>query len=231
MTQLIRFSQSEQLADLTNFLQRAERLDKDGIARLRAFGDVLTVFVAPIYSGSVLDSGPTVVGVRSTALADTIELDQLVSISSLLRGMREQSSFQSLEVLLNSSNSRAVWAGTLPPITGWLPVGEISEPTLSRAAKSGIESVKSALPESVGSALAAKLRLSIWGQPLALDESDSFEGELPAAAAFAAAGLGLLTRAERVKVFQLGRWFRLTALHGHVLSRAVGNSQPIQSAS
>jgi hypothetical protein len=224
MTQLIRFSQPEQLADLTNFLQRAERLDKDGAARFRAFGEVLTVFVSPIYSGSVLDEGPTVVAVRSTALAESTELDQLVSIASALRALREQKSFDSLEVRLNSSNTRASWSGILPPTTGWQPVGEISEPTLSRAARAGIESVKSALPESVGSALAGKLRLSIWGQPLSIDESDSYQGELPAAAAFAAAGLGLLTRAERVKVFQLGRWIRLTAIHGHVLSRAVGNA-------
>ena len=222
MTQLIRFSQPEQLADLTNFLQRAERLDKDGAARFRAFGDAMTVFVAPIYSGSVLDSGPTVVGARSTMLAHPIELDQLVSISSVLRALREQNSQDSLEVRLTPTTARAAWAGTLPPIAGWHPIGEISEPTLSRAARAGIESVKSALPESVGSALAAKLRLSIWGQPLALDEADSFQGQLPAAAAFAAAGLGLLTRAERVKVYQLGRWIRLTAMHGHVLSREVG---------
>lgn len=222
MSQLIRFNQTEQLADLTNFLQRAERLDKDGLARFRAFGDLLTVYVAPIYSGSVLDDGPTVVGVRSTSLATPIELDALVSISPLLRVLRAPAAQASLEVKLSPSSSRASWAGILPPVAGWEEVGEISEPTLSRAARAGIESVKSALPEAVGSALAAKLRLSIWGQPLELDEADSFRGELPSAAAFAAAGLGLMTRAERVKVLQLGRWLRLTAMHGHVLSRSVG---------
>jgi hypothetical protein len=226
MTELIRFTQTEQLADLTNFLQRAERLDKDGLARFRAFGDLLTVFVAPIYSGSVLDDGPTVVGVRSTNLQASVELDEIVTISSVLRGLRATAAADSLELRLTPSNARAAWSGMLPPITGWEACGEIGEPTLSRAARGGIESVKSALPEAVGSSLAAKLRLSIWGQPLQLDESDSFVGELPAAAAFAAAGLGLLTRAERVRVFELGRWLRLTAVHGHVLSRAVGPNRP-----
>lgn len=222
MSQLIRLSQPEQLADLINFLQRAERLDKDGLARFRAFGDLLTIFVSPIYSGSVLDDGPTVVGVRSTSLAAQMELDELVTISSMLRSLKTPETQDSLEIRVVPSSSRASWSGILPPVAGWEQVGEISEPTLSRAARAGIESVKSALPEAVGSPLAAKLRLSIWGQSLQLDESDSFQGELPAAAAFAASGLGLLIRAERVKVYQLGRWLRLSAVHGHVLSRAVG---------
>ncbi|MEY4494077.1 MAG: hypothetical protein RL570_192, partial [Actinomycetota bacterium] len=64
--------------DLQAYLSRAKRLDPDGLVRLRAFGNVLAAYVAPIYSGNLMDSGPTVLGLRTCELAEPAEIDILV---------------------------------------------------------------------------------------------------------------------------------------------------------
>lgn len=59
--------------DLQSYLNRAKRLDPDGMVRLRAFGEVLAAYVAPIFSGNLMDSGPTVLGLRTCELATYTE--------------------------------------------------------------------------------------------------------------------------------------------------------------
>ncbi len=68
------------LADLATFVGRARRADPDGAARLRGLGDVLAVYVSPLHGGG----GPTVLGLRTLALARPSELDVTVPLASLL---------------------------------------------------------------------------------------------------------------------------------------------------
>ena len=70
--------------DMQSYLVRAKRLDPDGLVRLRAFGNVLAAYVAPIFSGSILDGGPTVIGLRTSELALDAEVDTLVPIAAVL---------------------------------------------------------------------------------------------------------------------------------------------------
>lgn len=199
------------LDDLRSFLSRAKKLDSDGVVRLRAFGDVLAVYVSPIYSGSLMADGPTVIGLRTIPLASSSEIDSVVPIEAVLDRLARVGESNYLE--LPELRALAAWTGITPPRSGWELVGEIPESQVTQWAKDGIKEVAETLPESVGSSIAAKVRLGIWGRTISL------EFNLPAGSAFAAAGLGFLTKDEQVKVFRAHGWVRLTSTFGHVLAK------------
>ena len=209
MSVSLQLASAEDFADLRQFVGRAKRLDQDGLARIRVFGDVLACYVSPIYSGSLLAEGPTVLGLRTLRLAEAAELDAVLPLSDLLESLEVSVS----EFKIGDQRARAAWTGISPPRSDWARVGEIDEARLTAWAKSGIAEVAAALPGSIGSAIASKVRLEIWGRAL------DCQFPLPAAAAFAAAGLGFLTEGEAVAVFQTRGWIRLSSNFGHVLSR------------
>lgn len=203
--------------DLQAYLARAKRLDPDGLVRLRAFGDVLAAYVAPIYAGNLMDSGPTVLGLRTCELAAPAELDVLVPIGAvqerLARLLSDDEETKDFKIQLLETQ-RAPWAGISPPRQGWEQVGTINETVLTQIARDGIDEVASSLPESVGGPIAARIRGQIWGRGIDL------ESKVPTGAAFAAAGLGFLTENEEVGLYQAEGWIRLSSEHGHVLAKA-----------
>lgn len=209
MISSLRFQDSQDLSDLEAYLTRAHKLDGDGAVKLRAFGDVLAVYVAPIYSGSLLGDGPTILGLRTLKLAEAAELDGTFEISAILERLASKSS----ELAIPPAQVRVSWSGVLPPRQGWEQIGTLEQEKITAWAKAGIEEVATSLPESVGSSIAAKVRLQIWGR------SADPELDLPAGAAFAMAGLGFMQKGEKVSVFASHNWLRLTSLHGHVLTK------------
>lgn len=211
MKNTFRLSDQHSVTDLQAYLQRAKRLDPDGMVRLRAFGPVLAAYVAPIFAGSLMDSGPTVLGLRTCELAEPGEVDAVVPIASVLDRLANLNE-ANLTVTLPASE-RASWAGIAPPRAGWEPSGTIGEPILTQLARDGIEEVKNTLPGSVGGPIAARIRGEIWGRGIPVDP------RIPTGAAFAAAGLGFLTENEEVEVFAADGWVRLSAHHGHVLAK------------
>lgn len=205
----------ETAVDLQAYLQRAKRLDPDGMVRLRAFGPVLAAYVAPIFAGSLMDSGPTVLGLRTCELAEPGEVDSVVPIAAVLDRLARLTTLPEGSPLLVElpASERASWAGIAPPRAGWEADGSVNETVLTQLAKDGIEEVKSTLPESVGGPIAARIRGEIWGRGIPAD------GRIPTGAAFAAAGLGFLTENEEVGIFVADGWIRLSAEHGHVLAK------------
>jgi len=203
----------ETVADLTAFLQRSKRLDPEGMVRLRAFGPVLAAYVAPIFAGSLMDSGPTVLGLRTCDLAVDGEVDAVVPISAVLDRLARLVNASGPLVVELPAPERASWAGIAPPRAGWQASGLIAEPVLTQLAKDGIEEVKNTLPESVGGPIAARIRGEIWGRGIPADP------RIPTGAAFAIAGLGFLTENEEVGIFVADGWVRLSAEHGHVISK------------
>ena len=208
----------ESAVDLQSYLQRAKRLDQEGLVRMRAFGRVLASYVAPIYAGSLMEAGPTILGLRTCELAEDAELDVVVPISAVLDRLArindpDALGSKSLTVALPDSQ-RVSWAGISPPRSGWEPAGLLPEPRLTELAKAGIAEVASTIPTSVGGPIAARIRGEIWGRAIDLDS------QIPAGAAFVAAGLGFLTEGEDVEVYRADGWVRLSASHGHVLAKA-----------
>jgi hypothetical protein len=69
MVQQITLADSLSLGDLHTYLQRAGRVE-DGSVRLIAGSGILAVYTAILYPRGILDESPTVLGLRTFALAD-----------------------------------------------------------------------------------------------------------------------------------------------------------------
>ena len=208
---------AETAVDLQAYLQRAKKLDQDGMVRLRAFGEILAAYVAPIFAGSLMDSGPTVFGLRTCELAEPTEVDVVVPIAAILDRLArivDSGATRKKDLTIDLPPSvRTPWAGISPPRVGWQEAGTISESFLTRVAKEGIAEVATTIPSSAGGPIAARIRGEIWGRAVDLDSG------VPAGAAFVAAGLGFLTENEEVGLYSVDGWVRLSAAHGHVLAR------------
>ena len=211
MTNTIRFLDQRDIADLSSYLTRARKLDDDGCVKFRAFGDILAVYVSPIFSGSLMGDGPTVLGLRTMKIEKT-ELDATFTIASIQERLASPA-IEGRQLELPQKSTRAAWSGVTPPRQDWEESGTVSQAQISQWAKDGIAEVANTLPSSVGSSIAAKVRLGIWGKTVSL------EFHLPGAAAFAMAGLGFMQKDEEIKVYTAKGWVRLSSAHGHVLSK------------
>ena len=213
MDKNLTFQDPNDLADLAGYLKRALRLDSAGAVRLRAFGSVLAVYVSPIYAGSLLGDGLTVIGLRTMNLASENELDSLFSIEDLLTAVERSIEHDGLSVAPPRTASRVGWAGISPPRQGWVLSGEVEQEKISTWAKDGIAEVAEALPESIGSAIAARVRLQIWGKAVGIEHN------FPSGSAFAMAGLGFIQKGVPVEVYRAHGWIRLSTDFGHVIAK------------
>jgi hypothetical protein len=213
MSAKITFSESADLADLKSFLERAKRLDENGVVKFKAAGDVLAVYVAPIFSGSLLGGGTTVLGLRTMRLRGEFQLDANFEISAILDRLAKPTVFITSSLELPPVSVKVAWAGITPPRDGWVRVSGIAQSELSEVAKVGIAEVASLLPTSIGASIATKVRQDVWGKWI------SGPTPYPAGAGFAMSGLGFLTPDEEVDVFQAPGWLRLSSQNGHVLCR------------
>jgi hypothetical protein len=202
--------------DLQAYLTRAKKMDPKGVVRLRAFGALLTAYVAPLFTGNILEDGPTVLGLRTMELKSETEINILVPIQVVLDRIAfelEKPETAERFVFDMVSSERVPWAGVSPPRTGWVEAGFLAEHMLTNVARRGIAEVAETIPESVGGPIAARIRAEVWGRAIDL------ESKVPAGAAFAAAGLGFLVKDEDVPVFHSQGWVRLSTEFGHVLSK------------
>ena len=202
--------------DLKAYLTRAKKMDQKGAVRLRAFGNLLTAYVAPLFTGNILDDGPTVLGLRTMELKEETEVNILVPIQAVLDRLAfelEKPESENRFVFDMESTERVPWAGVSPPRTGWVEAASLPEYMLTNIAKKGIAEVAETIPESVGGPIAARIRAEVWGRAIDVDS------KVPAGAAFAAAGLGFLVKDQQVPVFHSQGWVRLSTEFGHVLSK------------
>jgi len=232
MNTFFELPEAEDLNDLAKYINRAQKMDPEGGVRLRAYGDVLTVYVSPTYSLKLAESAPIILGLRTLALAKPAEFDLSYPISdlaALLNGDSGESekTFSLLNRLVkvtgqgSTSNGLALpdtdyrvhWSNETPTRSGWELGGHFSQEELTAAATKGVAEVAAALPTSVGGPLAARIRGEIWSKSI------DYKFPIPAGAAFVAAGLGFLTEGEQVPWYVSGDWLRLSPAHGHVLSK------------
>lgn len=211
------------LADLTAFVGRAKRVDADGAARLIGHGDVLAVYVSPVHGGG----GPTILGLRTLALARASDVDTTVPLAALAdrfarlevgrpAGQEGVAFGGMVELPLPPVPATGVaWAGVAPPRRGWESVGLIEPALLDAAAREGVAEVAEGTPAGAGAAAVATLRARVWGRPLSADLPD-----VPAGVAFAADALGFVRSGEPAAVYRYRSWTRLTTSAGHVLAKA-----------
>ena len=214
------------LRDLQVFLGRSGRLD-DGSARLIAAGGVLAVYVAVLYPSGLLDRRPTVLGLRTFALAGREQFDAVVPVRALLErlahlasGRADRPEVEPVPVTLPPEAGTVAWAGISPPRGGWARVDVASTDLLERVAREGIDEVAGAIPSGTGEQIVERVRGEVWGR--AIDGLD----RVPAGAAFAAYSLGFLAPDDPVQVFETGPWCRLSSGRGHVLVRTTAEPPP-----
>ncbi|MGY4857120.1 hypothetical protein [Cryobacterium sp. AP23] len=217
MSQSFSLSDSLSLGDLQVYLSRAGRVE-DGSVRLVSAAGVLAVYTAILYPRGLLDSSPTVLGLRTFALTEPVELDVVVPVRSLLdRLVRLEAAVTDVDapvsVTVPLQVSSVTWAGITPPRGGWKPQGSTSSAVLETAARAGIAEVASVIPTGTGEQIVQRVRSEVWGRPI--DELDF----VPAGAAFAAVSLGFLSPDEPVQLFETGPWTRLSTARGHILVR------------
>lgn len=205
------------LADLQVYLSRAGRVE-DGSVRLISAAGVLAVYTAILYPRGLLDPSPTVLGLRTFALTEQVELDVVVPVRSLLdRVARLQAAVVDpgapIAVNVPLQVSTVTWAGISPPRGGWQSQGETDAALLESAARAGIEEVASSIPDGTGEQIVQRVRSEVWGRPV---EGLEF---VPSGAGFAAFSLGFLSPGEPVQLFETGPWTRLSTSRGHILVR------------
>ncbi|HEY9365884.1 MAG TPA: hypothetical protein VIP55_04555 [Agromyces sp.] len=218
MAQQLTLADSLSLGDLHTYLQRAGRVE-DGSVRLIAGSGILAVYTAILYPRGILDESPTVLGLRTFALADDEEFDSVVPMRSLVerivraRGeLGEDDDSRPVSMSRPPEVNTVTWAGISPPRGGWRPLGTTDAATLEAAARAGIDEVAEAIPAGTGEQLVQRVRSEVWGRGV-----DGAE-YIPTGAAFAAYSLGFLGDDE-VKLFETGPWTRLSSRRGHVLVR------------
>ena len=212
------------LGDLQVYLGRAARVD-DGSARLIASGEVLAVYVGVLSPSGMLDASPTVLGLRTFALANPAAFDAVVPVRALLdRLVRRQNELVDpaapVTVDVPPQATAAAWAAISPPRGGWSPVTSTGAALLETVATAGIAEVAAAIPTGTGEQIVHRVRSEVWGRPIPGLE------RVPAGAAFAALSLGFLGGgdADEVRVFETGPWTRLSTPRGHVLVKRKGRS-------
>ena len=220
------------LTDLNTFMSRAATLGCEHV-RVSAHGTALVVSVAVITRASLLDTTPTILGVRVFELATESALDRVV----LVRALTDRLARGELTIPLPPASPGVGWSGTAPPGGGWAPLGTIFERDLERAAREGIAEVASV--SGKGALIVARVRTEVWSRQCefasetSTDSTDAQamsgqEVSAPAGVALAAFGLGFLTpdadaetarSVARVRVSHAANWIRFTTERGHVIVR------------
>lgn len=225
MSTAFRLPDSLSLDDLHTFLGRAAAVD-DGAARLigspSASGGVLAAYVGILAPSGILDQGPTVLGLRTYALAGAEQpFDEVVPLRAMIERTTKLRNdvvdpTAAVQVPLPPAVIAASWAAISPPRGGWGARPALSAETLEAVAKAGIEEVAAVIPAGTGEQIVQRVRSGVWSREV--------EGapDVPAGAAFALLTLGFLAPDEVVRVFTAGPWTRLSTSRGHVLVKRRG---------
>ena len=210
LTLPLTFTEPSDLADLRTFATRARSID-DGAIRLQASGPVLAAYVCVLRPRLLGESTPTILGLRTMALAQPADTDVTVPLSAVLDRLARAGQ-NDVELPLPPVTVAESWAGIGAPRSGWELLGPLQDTALRRAAEAGIAEVAAIIPDKPGALIVNNARATVWGRELAGARG------LPSGAAFAALTLGFLADGEQ-QLYRAGRWFRLSGPRGHVLAR------------
>lgn len=200
------------VADLRTFVARARTAD-DGAIRLQGAGHVLAAYVC-VMRGKLLGEGtPTILGLRTMALAAPSDVDVTVSLSSVADRLARMAA-DDVRLPVPPMTVNESWAGVSAPRGAWEEVGTVSADTLIDVAKAGVQEIGQIIPVNPGAMLVNNIRASVWGRPM----TDA-PGEVPCGAAFAAYALGFVAPGESGTIFRSHKWLRISTNRGHILVR------------
>ena len=225
MSEVLRLVDTAALADLGTYAARARAIDVDGAMRLQATGRVLAAWVGVLQGAGILAEG-TVLGLRTFALAEPVEVDAVVPLGAVADRTAHHTADTDLP--LPPTRALAAWAAVTPPRGPWEPAGTLPGDLLANVAREGVSEVADAVRER--GAAAGFVRDRVWARDvreaagphpdlLVADGAPTTEATVRAGGAFAAYALGFLAPGQPVQVLRSNRWTRLTAPGGHVLMR------------
>ena len=199
----------EALTDFRIFLERASQCT-DGVVRVTSGDSVARVTVCTFSPFGLLDTSPTVLGMRTFADESASRFDAVLSTRGLLDRIAHLEPGSAV-LTIPPMRETATWVGVVPPQGEWRELGNIPVSTLNGSALAGIAEVADALPDNPGELVTREVRSLIWGAPL----DTNFE--LPRAVAFTAHMLGFLAGTAAVRIYESERWMRASTPFGHVL--------------
>ena len=205
------FPDAPTASDVLVFAQRAAALG-DGNVRLQARGGTLSLTCAPLAPQSLLESTPTVLGMRVARVDPELVCDLVVDGAALAPSDDPRA------LALPDSARSAPWAGVSPPRAGWSPTGDVPAATLAARAQWGIAAVAEGVPTDAGEDAVHAVRAAVWGAA-----DDDLRG-LPLGVAFAAFALGFIAGEEAAGIRTNGPWTRVSLQRGHVLTRGTVRS-------
>lgn len=210
---------SEIQSDLHQYLSRTLRVDPDAAVRVAVFGTVAVISTAPLFPVGLGDPMPLALAMRMIPIVSSTEgnIDVVVPASAVVDRLVRAAHTDSLELRIPPQRVHKSWTGIAPPRSGWAPIAEVDADFLRDVAESGIREITEGLPGGAGAHAVSKLRTGVWKRPVAGIELD-MDAHVPAGLAFAMDACGFL-RSRPVKVFAAPGWLRLSAPHGHVLTK------------
>ena len=191
MTDVVRLTDTAAFADLGRYAARARALDAEGAIRLQCTGDVLAAWVGVLPGSGILGEG-TVLGLRTFALGEPVELDAVVPLGAVT----DRTARAGTDLAVPPNRALAAWAAVTPPRSGWERAGEVAGDEAARVGKEGIAEVSAAVRDR--GAAAGFLKEQVWARavPVSRDGGDSAAsgsaGEVRAGGALAAYALGFL---------------------------------------
>lgn len=209
VTIAVHLEDAASIADFTTFLERAANAT-DGVVRLTAEGGILRATVCAFAPFGLLDTAPTVLGMRTFRETSGVTCDAVLSGRALLDRLAHLAPGE-LSVPLPPTRETATWVGVEPPRDEWRHTSQLSCQQLRDVALQGIAEVAEALPDNPGEIVVRDVRAAVWSQPIGDAEL------LPRSVAFTAHMLGFLPQTAEARVFESGRWLRLSTPNGHVL--------------
>lgn len=201
--------------DAVQFLERAARVNNSA-ARLIADGATLQVYVGVLFPRGLLDTTPTVLGLRVFRLVEASEFDVVVPIESLVHRLQVGVEQGESTTRVPAEVASLQWAAITPPKDGWRRRLGVSAEALTGAAARGVAAVAEAVPGSIGEAVLQKVRSEVWGSMIPDHK------RIPAGAAFAADALGFVGDSS-LTVHTLDNWLRVSSKAGYVLVKFLGN--------
>lgn len=198
--------------DLRTFVTRARAAD-DGAIRLQGAGSVLAAYVCVMRSKLLGEGTPTILGLRTMALATPSSIDVTVSLASVAdRLARMDADDTALPIPPMTVNES--WAAVTAPRGAWEELGTVSADTLIGVAKTGVQEIGQIIPINPGALIVNNARAAVWGRAM-----EGVPGEVPGGAAFAAYALGFVAPGESGTIFRSHKWLRITTGRGHILIR------------
>ena len=213
MNDVITLQDALAAADLKVYLSRVRLVD-DTAVRLIAGGGVLAVYSAVLHPRGLLDSSPTILGLRTFAERSGAAFDRVIApaaMSDRLAMLDVADNDPSLP--LPAADVRTSWSGIAPPRGGWERVSSLNSLALELVARDGAGEVARTVPANSGDLIVQRVRSEVWSRPLP-DHAD-----VPSGIAFAAASLGFLVGDEEIPLYASGGWLRASPARGHVLVR------------